>query len=61
MKWYLSYDVGNGLIDATWMLMLEDGLKDSIRRSVNHIRDSFARARIHVVEEDYAREYWSLY
>ena len=33
--------------------MTKDGLKDAIRRSVNRIRDSFARARIPVVEEDF--------
>ena len=60
MKWYLSCDVGNGLIDAIWRLMLEDGLKDAIRRSVDCIRDSFARARIPVVKEDFAGECWSL-
>ena len=47
MKWYLSCDVENGLID-------------SIRRSVDRIRDSFARAGIPIVEEDFARECWSL-
>ena len=33
-----------------------DGLKDSIRRSVDRTRDSFARTRILVVEEDFAGE-----
>ena len=41
--------------------MTEDGLKDAIRRSVDRIRDSFARTRIPVVGEDYAGEYWSLF
>ena len=40
--------------------MSEDGLKDAIRRSVDRIRDSFARACIPVVEEDYVGERWSL-
>ena len=56
MKWYLSCDVGNGLIDAIWMSMTEDGLKDAIRRSVDRIRDSFARTRVPVVDEDFAGE-----
>ena len=60
MRWYLSCDIGNGLIDAIWRLMTEDGLKDAIRRSVDRLRDSLARARIPVVEEDYAGECWSL-
>ena len=60
MKWYLSCDVGNGLIDAIWRLMMGDGLKDVIRRSVDHIRDSLARACIHVFEEDSAGECCSL-
>ena len=60
MKWYGPYDFGNGLINAIWKLMTENGLKDSIRRSVDRIRDSFARARIPVVEEDFAGEYRSL-
>ena len=40
--------------------MLEDGLKDAIIRNVDRIRDSFARARTLVVEEDYTGECWSL-
>ena len=40
--------------------MTEYGLKDAIRRSVDRIRDSFAKARIPVVEEDYAGECWFL-
>ena len=56
MKWYWSCGIGNGLIDAIWKLMMEDGLKDAIRRSVNRIRNSFVRARTPVVEEDYAGE-----
>ena len=52
MKWDWSCDIGNGLIDAIWKSMKEDGLKDAIRRSVNRMRDSFARTRIPVVEED---------
>ena len=36
--------------------MTENGLKDAIRRSVNHIRDSLARVCIPVVEEDSAGE-----
>ena len=60
MKWYLSCDVGNGLTDAIWKLMMEDGLKDAIRRSVDRIRDSLARVCIPVVEEDYAGECWFL-
>ena len=56
MKWYLSCDVGNGLTDAIWKLMTEDGLKDAIRRSVDRLRDSLARVSIPVVEEDYAGE-----
>ena len=60
MQGYWSRDVGHGIIDAMWKLKSEDGLKYAIRRSVDHIRDSFARARILVVEEDYAGEYWSL-
>ena len=35
--------------------MSEDGLKDAIRRSFDRIRDSFARVRIPVVEENYTR------
>ena len=53
MKWYLSCDIGNGIIDAIWKSITEDGLKDAIRRSVDRIRDSFARTRIPVVEEDF--------
>ena len=60
MKWYLSCDVENGLIDAIWRWMTEDGLKDAIRRSFDRIRDSLARARIPVVEEDFAGECCSL-
>ena len=73
MKWCLSCDIGNGLIDAIWKSMTEYGLidaiwksmteyglKDAIRRSVDRIKDSFARARILVVEEDYAGEHCSL-
>ena len=60
MKWYLSCDIGNGIIDAIWKSMMEDGLKDAIQRSVDRIRDSFARTRIPVVEEDFAGECWSL-
>ena len=60
MKWYLSCDVGNGLIDAIWRLMSDDGLKYAIRRSVDRLRDSLARTRIPVVEEDYTGECWSL-
>ena len=69
MKWYLSYDVwnglidsiwrlmmGDGLIDAIWRLMMEDGIKYAIRRSVNCIRDSFARACIPVIEKDFTGE-----
>ena len=56
MKWYLSCDVKNGLIDAIWKLMSKNGLKDAIRRSVDRMRYSFARARTPVVEEDYAGE-----
>ena len=56
MKWYWPCDFGNGLIDAIWKLMTENRLKDSIIRSVDRIRDSFARARIPVVEEDFAGE-----
>ena len=56
----MSYDVGNGLIDAIWRLMTEDGLKDAIRTGVNRIIDSFARSCIPVVEEDFVGEYWSL-
>ena len=33
---------------------MEGGLKDAIRISVDRIRDSFARTRIPVVEEDFA-------
>ena len=40
--------------------MSEDGLKDAIRGGVDRIRDSFARARIPVVEEDFTGECWSL-
>ena len=36
--------------------MIEDVLKDAIRRSVDCTRDSFVSARIPVVEEDYAEE-----
>ena len=60
MKWYLSRDVGNGLIDSIWRLMMGDGLKDAIRRSVDRVRDSLARACISVVEGDSAGEYCSL-
>ena len=60
MKWYPSCDVGNGIIDAIWKLKSEDGLKDAIIRSVDRVRDSFARARIPAVEEDYTGECWSL-
>ena len=60
MKWHLSCDVENGLIDAIWKLMKEDGLKDAIQKSVDRIRDSLARACIPVVEGDYAGEYCSL-
>ena len=35
--------------------MTGDGLKYAIRRSVDCLRDSLARASIPVVEEDYAR------
>ena len=52
--------IGNGLTDAIWKLKFEDGLKDVIRRSVDRIRDSFARTRIPVVEVDFAGECWSL-
>ena len=61
MKWHLICDIGNGLIDAIWRLRIEgDGLKYAIRRGVYRIRDSFARTRILVVEEDSAGERWSL-
>ena len=40
--------------------MVEDVLKDAIRRSVDRIRESFARTRIPVVEEDHAGARWSL-
>ena len=60
MKWYLSCDVGNGFIDAIWRLMMGYGLKDAIRRSVDRVRDSLARACIPVVEEDSAGECCSL-
>ena len=60
MKWYLSCDVENGLIDSIWRLMMDDGLKYAIRRGVDRIRDSFVRTRIPVVEEDFAGECWSL-
>ena len=56
-----QYLVGNGLINAIWRLMSEDGLKDAIRRSVDCIRDSFARTRTPVVEEDFAGECSSLF
>ena len=36
------------------------GLKDSIRREVDRIRDSFAGTRIPVVKEEFTGEYWSL-
>ena len=60
MKWYLSCDVGNGLTDAIWRLMMGDELKDVIRRSVGRIRDSLARTCIPVIEEDSAGECCSL-
>ena len=60
MKWYLSCDIENGFIDAIWKLTSEYGLKYVIRRSFDRIRDSFARARIPVIEEDYVGECWSL-
>ena len=60
MKWYSSCDVGNGLIDAIWKLKSEDGLKDAIIRSVDRTRDSFARASIPFVQEDFAGECRSL-
>ena len=56
----LYCDIGNGLTDAIWKVMTENGLKDAIRRSVDLIRDSFARACIPVVEEDYIAECRSL-
>ena len=52
VKWYLSCNVGSGLINNIWRLVSDDGLKDAIRKSVDRIRDSFARARIPVVEKD---------
>ena len=60
MKWYLSCNVGNGIIDAIWKSMTGDGLKDAIGRSVDRIRDPFARIRTPVVDEDYVGECWSL-
>ena len=48
--------IGNGLTDAIWKLLTGDGLKDAIRRSVDRVRDSLARACIPVVEEDSAGE-----
>ena len=60
MKWYLSCDIGNGLIDAIWKSMTGYGLKDAIRRNFDRIRDSFARTRIPVIEEDFIGECWSL-
>ena len=56
LRSHSSSDVGNGLIDAIWRLVSEDGLKDAIRRSVDRIRDSFARTRTPVVEEEYTGE-----
>ena len=56
MKWYSSCEVGNGLTDAIWGLMMGDGLKYAIRRSVDRVRDSLARACIPVVERDSAGE-----
>ena len=46
----------DGLINSIWKSMTEDGLKDAIRRSVDRIRNSFARTRIPVVQEDFAGE-----
>ena len=60
MKWYLSCGVGNGLKDAIWRLMAGDGLKDSIQRSVDSVRDSLARVCIPVIGGDSAGEYCSL-
>ena len=60
MMWYLSCDVGNGLTDAIWKLMTEDGIKDAILRSFDRMRDSLARASIPVVEEDCVGECWSM-
>ena len=51
--------MGDGLTDAIWRLMMGDGLKDAIRRSVDRVRDSLARACIHVVERDSAEECYS--
>ena len=56
MKWHLPCDVGNGLKDSIWRFMMGDGLKDSLRRSVDRIRDSLARTCISVIEEDSAGE-----
>ena len=49
-----------GFIDAIWRLMMGDGLKDGIGRSVDRIRDSLARSCIPVVEENFTGEYCSL-
>ena len=56
IMWCPSCDVGNGLIDAIWRLLMGDGLQDATRRSVDRITDSLARACIPVVEEDSAGE-----
>ena len=50
----------DGIKDAIWKSMIEDGLKDSIQRSVDRIRDSFARTRVPIVEEDFVGGCWSL-
>ena len=42
MKWYLSCDVGNGLIDAIWRLMMEDGLKYAVRGGVDRYCISYS-------------------
>ena len=47
---------GMGLQIPFLRLIMGDGLKDAIRRSVDRIRDSLARACIPTVEEDSARE-----
>ena len=60
MKWYQHCDVENGLTDAIWRVMMGDGLRDAIRRSVDRVRDSLVRACIPVVEGDSAGECCSL-
>ena len=47
---------GMGLLMPIGDCCRGDGLKDAIRRSVDRIRDSLARACIPVVEEDFAGE-----